>query len=436
MNREVRQALQVYGPITLLALIAFAVAYQFIKPAPPDHVRIASGSSQGGYYRYAQAYARELAREGITLEVVETAGSVENIRLLHQGKVDIAFVQGGIEERQEQRRLYSLGSLYYEPLWLFLREGIAIERLSELRGLRVSVGAEGSGTRALVLRLLQANGIAPDSPGLVSLGSRKSAQALIEGRLDGAFLVGSPQGSAVDRLLTSKGVRPFDFVRAQAYARRYRFLSNLVLPRGVVDLAQDLPPRDVRLVAPAANLVVTEDTHPAISDLLLQAATRVHEDGDWFADRGEFPQPRLLAYPLADEARRYYEHGPPFLQRYLPFWAASLIDRLKVMLLPLILMLLPLIKLLPPIYKWRMESKIYHWYEDLEKLEAEAAGGVLGPAEARRELERIEQEVRQIEVPSSYGRQLYHLRQHIELVRSRLIGDEKEESEQFDIAGS
>lgn len=420
MNREIKQTLQLYGPITLLALIAFVVAYQFIKPAPPDHVRIASGSPHGAYYRYAQAYARELAKEGVTLEVVQTAGSVENIRLLHEGKVDIALVQGGIEDRQEGRRLYSLGSLYYEPLWLFLRKEVHIERLGQLRGLRVSVGAEGSGTRALVLRLLQANGIPDNSSGLVSLAGQDSMQALIEGRLDAAFLVGSPQGSAVTRLLASEEVQLFDFIRAPAYARRYRFLSDLVLPRGVADLAQDLPPADVHLIAPAANLVVSEDTHPAISDLLLQAATRVHEKGDWFAARGEFPQPRLLAYPLAGEARRYYKHGPPFLHRYLPFWAASLIDRLKVMLLPLILMLLPLVKLLPPIYNWRMESRIYHWYEDLEKLEAEAAGGVLDPADAQRELTRIEEEVRQTEVPSSYGRQLYHLRQHIDLVRRRL----------------
>ncbi len=420
MNKDIRQALSIYGPITLAAMIAFAVAYQFIKPAPPDHVRIASGSPQGAYYGYAQSYARELAKEGITLEVVPTAGSVENIRLLHQGKVDIALVQGGIEDRQEQRRLYSLGSLYYEPLWLFLRKGVDIERLGQLRGLRVSVGAVGSGTRALVLRLLQANGVPRDGVGLASLDSRDSAKALLEGRLDGAFFVGSPQGSAVGQLLASTGVRLFDFTRAPAYARRYRFLSDLVLPRGVADLARDLPPADVHLAAPAANLVVSEDTHPAISDLLLQAVTRVHENGDWFAGRGEFPQPRLLAYPLADEARRYYKHGPPFLQRYLPFWAASLIDRLKVMLLPLILMLLPLIKLMPPIYNWRMESKIYRWYEDLEKLEAKAAADGLDPAEARNELARLEDEVRRIDVPSSYGRQLYHLRQHIDLVRGRL----------------
>ncbi|RMG32404.1 MAG: TAXI family TRAP transporter solute-binding subunit [Gammaproteobacteria bacterium] len=420
MTKETKHFLKVYVPIALVIAAVFAVAYSFIEPAPPDHVRIASGSPHGAYYRYAQAYARELAKEGITLEVVQTAGSVENIRLLRQGKVDVALVQGGVEAPVSEPALYSLGSLYYEPLWLFLRQGIDIDRLGALQGLRVSVGATGSGTRVLVLRLLRANGLSPDDPGWHSLGSAASLKGLLDGSLEAAFFVGSPQGSAIARLLRSPAVHLFGFSRAAAYARRYRFLNDLVLPRGVVDLAQDLPPVDRRLVAPAANLVVSEDTHPAINDLLLQAATRVHEEGDWFAARGEFPQPRLLAYPLAEEARRYYAHGPPFLQRYLPFWAASLIDRLKVMLLPLILMLLPLFKWLPPIYNWRMASRIYRWYDQLEGIERGLAQGTLSLAQAREALQRIDEAVRRLEVPASYGRQLYLLRQHIALVRDQL----------------
>ena len=420
MHPELKRELKIWGPVALLVLAAFVVALQFIKPAPPKLVRIASGSPQGAYYHFAQAYARELAREGITLEVIPTAGSVENIRLLRQGEVDAALVQGGIEDPGEGQALYSLGSLYYEPLWLFLRRNLAIERLGELAGRRVSVGAEGSGTRALVLRLLRENGLATDAPELQALGGAEAAEALLAGHLDAAFFVASPQAKLIQRLLADPRLRLFDFRRGEAYARRHHFLTTLLLPRGVVDLARDVPAQDLRLLAPAANLVVNEDAHPAINQLLLQAAKRVHREGDWFADPGQFPQPALLAYPLADEARRYYENGPPFLQRFLPFWAASLIDRLKVMLLPLIFMLLPLFKVMPPIYNWRMASRIYRWYDDLALLEQRLDRGEAEPSELLEALEAIDREVRRIEVPLSYGDRLYDLREHIAFVRERL----------------
>ncbi len=423
MDKEFKQALKLYGPIAVLVLIGFVVAYQFIKPAPPDRVRIASGGLQGAYYRYAQAYARELAKEGITLEVVQTAGSVENIRLLRQGKVDIALVQGGIPDDTPGSALYSLGSLYYEPLWWFARRDLTLEDLRALRGLSVGTGGEGSGTRALVLRLLVENGIDESNTGLVAVSSREAAQRLRRGELDAAFFVTSPASPLIRELLRAPEVRLISFRRAEAYARRHRFLTGVPLPEGVADLRENLPPQEVQLLAPAANLVVSEETHPAINDLLLQVIERVHREGDWFAGYGEFPRPDLLAWPLAPEARRYYEHGPPFLQRYLPFWAASLIDRLKVMLLPLILMLLPLFKAIPPLVDWRMASKIYRWYDDLAQVDdALAEASPEGREAALAELKRIEDEVRQIEVPLSYARRLYHLRQHIDLVRRRATG--------------
>jgi TRAP transporter TAXI family solute receptor len=411
---------KIYGPAALLAIIAFVVAYQFIKPAPPERVRIASGGPQGAYYGFAQAYARELAKEGIQAEVLQTAGSVENIRLLHQGKVDIALVQGGIPDNGKGLSLYSLGSLYYEPLWLFVRREHAVRDLRDLRGLRVATGGQGSGTRALVLRLLADNGVEPGNTQLLALGGRQAAQQLQQGQVDALFFVTSPRSVLVQSLLQTPGVALVSFRRAEAYARRYRFLTGVTLPRGVVDLRQDIPGRDVELLAPAANLVVSSETHPAINDLLLQAISRVHEDGDWFAGRGEFPRPDLLAYPLAPEAQRYYKSGPPFLQRYLPFWAASLVDRLKVMLLPLVLMLLPLIKAMPPLYEWRMASRIYRWYDDLLLIEKRLDRGEVPPDELMRALDAIEQEARHIDVPLRYGDQLYALREHIELVQRRI----------------
>jgi len=420
----VKHALKIYGPAGLLVLVAFVVAYQFIKPAPPQHVRIASGGEQGAYFIFAQAYARLLAREGITLEVVPTAGSVENLRLLREGSVDTALVQGGVSDPDDEEGvlpLYSLGSLFYEPLWLFVRTGPQYRDLGSLQGQRVSVGAEGSGTRALAMRLLSENGVDAANSTLLDLEDEAAASGLRAGQVDAALFVASPDSPLVRSLLQDTGLNLVSFDRAEAYSRRHRFLSGVTLPEGVVDLRENLPRKDIRLLAPTANLVVSADTHPAINELLLQAMQRVHENGDWFSKREEFPQPDLLAYPLAKEAERYYRHGPPLLQRYLPFWAASLVDRLKVMLLPLMLMLLPFVKVMPPIYQWRMRSRIYHWYDDLEDLEAEIMrSDASAHAALRARLDRLEHEVRRIRVPASFGHLQYHLREHILLVRSQL----------------
>ena len=306
-----RHELTVYGSAVLLA---FVVAYQFIKPAPPDHVCIASGGPQGAYYAFARAYARELAKEGIRLEVLNTAGSVENIRLLREGRVDAALVQGGIpDEAGNDGALYSLGSLYYEPLWLFVRRDLAVSELRALKGLRITVGATGSGTRALALalRLLRDNGVTAVNSGLRLLGGKAAAQGLQQGGLDAAFFVVSPQSPLAQSLLHAADVRPASFERAEAYARRYRFLNSVTLPRGVVDLEQDLPPADVRLLAPTANLVVRAATHPAINGLLLQAMERVHAEGDWFAGRGGVPPAGPAGLSTGEGGGSFLSQRPP-----------------------------------------------------------------------------------------------------------------------------
>lgn len=418
-----KHQLKVFGPAALLVLVAFVFAFQFIKPAPPDRVVMATGGVDGAYHAYASRYAEALAREGIQLELRPTAGSVENIGLLRSGEVSLAMVQGGVEQRNGQDAdavgLQSLGSLYYEPLWLFHRAGLTISDLRDLAGRQVAVGPVGSGTRALVERLLRDNGVS--DPGWVASGGREAVDALLGGQIDAAFFVISAQSPLIEALLRSPDVALAGFTRADAYARRYRFLSGLELPRGALDLAADIPGRDIRLLAPAANLVVHPDLHPAIIDLMLQAASDVHRDGGWFEQHDEFPQPALLAYPLSDEADRYYRHGPPFLQRYMPFWAASLVDRLKVMLLPLLVLLFPLIKVMPPIYTWRMRARVYRWYDELEQAEAGLAAGRHDPARVHAELDRIESEVRRVKVPLSFTDQLYHLRQHIDLVRRQTL---------------
>lgn len=420
-RNPLRHQMKVYGPAALAVIAAFVLAYQFIKPAPPRHVVMATGGVDGAYHGFARRYAEILAREGIELELRPTAGSVENLRLLRAGEVSLALMQGGIDDGLSEAGLLSLGSVYYEPLWLFYRKGLDLHRLGGLAGLHVAIGPQGSGTRALVTRLLRANAVASDDS-WIALGGLAAADALLGGEIDAAFFVISAQSPLVDRLLRAPDIQAMDFARAEAYARRYSFLNSLELPEGVVDLAANTPDRPIRLLAPTANLVIHPDLHPAIIDLMLQAASEVHRGGGWFEGRDEFPMPGLLAFPLSKEADRYYRHGPPFLQRFLPFWAASLVDRLKVMLLPLLVLMLPLIKVMPPIYTWRMRARVYRWYDELERAEERLASGERGAGWAERELDRIEGEVQRVKVPLSFTDQLYHLRQHIDLVRRRLSG--------------
>ncbi|HSB81301.1 MAG TPA: TAXI family TRAP transporter solute-binding subunit [Candidatus Methylomirabilis sp.] len=420
-----RDSLRVYGPMLVLTLVGFAVAFYFVKPAPPTHLVIATGRTDGAYYVFALRYRELLARRGITLEVRATSGSVENIQLLEDPSkgVDVAFVQGGTGGTARSGELVSLASLYFEPLWVFTRASLRAEDMSGLRGRRLAIGPEGSGTRAMAELLLGANGIAADSKLLLPVAGLEAVQALQAGSVDAAFFVASPQASILRESVRLQDIVLMSFVRADAYTRLYPFLTKLVLPRGTLNLQADLPPRDIVLLAPAASLVVRKDFHAALVDLLLGAATEVHSGAGMFERALQFPSPDYLEFPLSSEAQRYFRSGPSFLARYLPFWAATLVDRMKVMLLPLITLLFPLFKVLPPTYRWRIRAKIYRWYRDVQAVDAALAARPKGSelSDLLKELERIEGEVRRIVVPLSYSESHYNLRLHISLLRSEVL---------------
>jgi TRAP transporter TAXI family solute receptor len=411
--------LAVYGPALLLTLAGFLVAYQFVDPAPPDQLVVATGSEDGAYSKFAERYRVLLERQGIRLEIRHTRGSVENLELLAAGEVDVAFIQGGTE-RAVSASLYSLGSLYFEPAWLFYRAEMAFERLTDLDGIRLAVGAPGSGTRVLALTLFGENAL-QNRMKPVDLGGRAAVDALLADKVDAAFFVSGADSPLIDTLIRAPDIRLFSFRRAKAYSRLHPYLSEVVLPEGMIDMLTNLPDQDVHLLAPTAKLVTGEAVHPALLDQLLQTAQAVHGKGGWFEEEGRFPAPDYLVFPLSPEAKRFYEHGPPLLQRYLPFWAATLIDRLKVMLLPLVVILIPLMKIMPPIYAWRMRAKIYRWYKALEVVESGAGGLDVDDLKIRlEELERIEDEVQKVHVPLSFAAQAYDLRLHLKMVRESL----------------
>jgi len=413
---RVWDSLKLGGPILALILLGFAVAYLFVGPAPPERITLATGEAGGAYALFGSRYQEILSENGIELVLRESAGSAENLALLRERDIDAAFVQGGVAEEPDRDAIESLGSLYFEPLWGFHRVDLQVDRLSDLAELRVSAGPEGSGTRAVVLRLLSANGIA-SAP--LALPNDEAVAGLREGALDAVFLIGSLESPVVRDLLLDERIEPLSFRRADAYERTHRFLSKLVLPEGVVDYAANVPRREIVLVAATTNLAIRDDVHPALLDLLVQAAARVHGAGGVFEDPGAFPTPRYIDFPLNTEARRYYKHGPPFLQRYLPFWQATAIDRLKVMLIPLVALLIPLFRAFPPLYRWRVRSRIYRWYTELREIDPRDSSA-FSIERALAEARRIEDEVARVPAPASYAQELYDLRLHIDFIRRRL----------------
>ncbi len=423
----------VVGLLIVGVALALYAAYRVLDPTPDKRLVIATGPEQGAYAEFAERYRPLLAAHGITVELRATQGSSENLALLRDDAsgVHAAFVQGGVDTPQGERPgiLVSLGSVAYEPVWLFVREASVrqrlgrepLTRLSQLAGWRINTGPDGSGAGPLFHRLAAANGLEATE---LTLGDKAPVHGvvdLVQGRSDALLMVAAAEAPLVQYLLQTPGVVLMPFPQAEAYARRFPFLRALVLPRGVIDLAADRPPVDVPLVAATASLVVREDLHPALVQLLVQAAQRAHGEAGWFNRAGEFPNPSASDLPLSPEAQRFYRNGLPWLQRYLPFWLANFIDRMWIVLLPLLAVMIPLSRVLPPLVELRVRSRVYRWYANLRAVEQALDDGGADPAALRRELEGIDAQVERIGLPLSYTNELYDLRSHIHLVRKRLI---------------
>ncbi|MFT5698977.1 MAG: TRAP transporter TAXI family solute receptor [Desulforhopalus sp.] len=421
-NKTVMEMMKIYGLGVIVALAAIIIAYQFVEPAPPKTLKIATASAEGAYYAFANEYKDHFAKEKITLEVMETSGSVENLQLLKEKKVDVAFLQGGVGAAEDFPDFVGLASLYQEPLVIFIRKGIEIETFADFKGKKIAAGKEGSGTRQIVLQLLEDNELNETKDlEIVELGGKEGAEQLLAGNIDALFMVIRADAEIVQELFQNEKVDLVSLDRAEAYARLHGYLSHIVLVEGVLDMARNIPNKDYHLIAPSATLVAHTGTHPALVDLLMQVATKVHDESSVLTVDRVYPSPENLDFPLSTEAERFFKHGPPFLQRYLPFWAASLIDRLKFMILPLIALLIPLVKVLPPTYRWSIRSRIYRWYGELHDLDGELKNdeNVETLTEAIRLVNAMEQEVREVEVPLSYAEELYNLRVHIDLLRTQ-----------------
>ena len=433
---SLRDLLVASAPTVVLVAIACAVAYVVVDPAPPRRVVLATGQENSAYEDFGRQYAARLARDGIKVELQPSLGSQDNLQRLVDGKADIAFVQSGSTNgaQAERRDLVSLGSLFTEPVWLFLRAPKGrlpeVRNLTQLKGLRINLGPEGTGVPRLLRQGLAANGVEPNQLTVSALENTPATMALLDGRIDGLVFSSAPEAPLVQMLLQTPGIRLFDFRQAEAYTRRLPFLTHVVLPRGIVDLGRDIPAQDFHLIAPTATLVARDNLHPALVDLFVNAATAIHGGTGWFQQQGQFPSPRYTEIPVSKEAAKYYRDGPPFLQRYMSFWLANLFDRLWVVAVALAALIIPLSKVVPPLYVWRIRSRVYRWYGQLRAVEQALEKELEASADPARcdavraglleRLDDIERRVNHISIPLSYADALYGLRSHIGFVRQRV----------------
>jgi TRAP transporter TAXI family solute receptor len=424
---SLRDLLVAAGPTVILVAAAIIVAYWVVDPAPPTQVRLATGQENSAYEAFGAQYAKALKQDDIRVTLQPSLGSQENLERLRSGQADIAFVQSGStgEIKAGDLGLVSLGSLFTEPVWLFLRDGVKAKSLTGLRGLRINLGPEGTGVPNLFRQILSVNGVEPKELKIGALENTPATVELLAGRIDGLVFSSAPEAQLIQMLLQTPGIRLFNFTQAEAYTRRLPFLTHVTLPRGIVDLGRDIPSQDYHLIAPTATLVAREDLHPALIDLFVKAAGEIHGGAGWFQQQGQFPSPKFTEIPVAREAAKYYRDGPPLLQRYLSFWLANLFDRLWVVVVALAALVIPLSKIVPPLYVWRVRSRVYRWYGELRAVEQAWEGVTEDQREIvrhdlLRRLDEIEEQVNHISIPLAYADGLYGLRGHINIVRQRL----------------
>ena len=418
-----------FGPVLTLstaglALLTIGLWYgvALVLPPPQKEVVIATGVESGGYHAFGKLYEQMLEAQGIRVRLRTTAGASENLAQIHDAKsgVNVALVQGGIANAGTAKGVVSLGRMFYEPLWVFYKGDTTFDQLGELKAHRIAVGAKGSGARTLNVSLLAAAGVDEANATLLPLSGDNAVDALYSGTVDAVMLIFAPEAPALQKLFHDPAIKLMSMSQADALASIHPYLSHIVLPEGVIDLARNIPPRSYDLIAPTAALIVSEDLHPALVAQLAESASRIHSRSNLLTKPGEFPRATDPEFDMSTDALRYYKNGPPFLQRYVPFWAASFLQRALVILIPLATVAIPLMRGVPAIMRWWVERKLAYWYWRLERLERSVGTAGTSAAEQAEELSHISDMVANIEVPRGHAEQFFNLKLHIDRVRARL----------------
>lgn len=409
-------------------IVAAAVIF-FIKSAPPRELTISTGPEGGSFQRVAQKYAKILEANGVKVNILASAGSSQNLERLKDdaSKVDIAMVQAGVATAEGTDDLVSLGSISQQPLLVFYR-GKPMQLLSELKGKRIAIGPEGSGTSQLAKTVLGLNGIkAEEGAKLEAMDAEAAAKAIQMNLIDAAFIMSeSAAFSTLKSLVRARDIRLYSFKQASAYIRKLDYLSELNLPQGVFDVGTNLPASDVTLIGPTIDLIAKKTLHPAISDLVLEAATQIHARPGMYQKRGEFPAPLEHTVKISDDAARYYKSGKSFLYRMFPYWLASLLSRILVVFVPALVILVPAIRAILGFFKWRVRTKIYQRYRELVALERALLDekDSARRKELQKNFDRIEDQIYKMRIKGSYADQVYGLRGHIDYVR-RMMGQKQ-----------
>jgi TRAP-type uncharacterized transport system substrate-binding protein len=422
-----RGLLYVWLPVLLLVVLLTVASQKLINPAPTS-IRMLGGPEGSSYQRNAEKYKKIIERYGVKVVVLPSHGSLDNLHQLANPRVkaDVGFVQGGLTDDIDVSQLMSLGSVFAQPLMVYYRHSEPVEILSQLKGKRLAIGPEGSGARALALKLLKANDMDGPPTTLLELAGEEAANELIAGKIDAAFLMGDSVTTQIMRMLRRRDdIEIANFRQADGYLRKFRFLSKLTLPEGAYDLAKDEPPKTLTLVGPTVELVARKTLHPALSDLLIGAAREIHSGPGLYRTAGEYPAPLARDFPISPDAERYYKSGAHFLYRKLPFWLANLLDRLIVVLVPLLVVVIPATKIVPALYRWWMRSRIYKWYGSLMAIERQM---LRSPSPDDRlalvqRIDAIDKAVIDMKTPASFADQLYVLRDHVRAVRQQLLAN-------------
>jgi len=412
--------------VAIIAAIVVAAIWYFIHLAPPKIITISAGPKESSYWKFATNYQHHLASNHITLQILTSKGSQENLQRLSDKAVDIAFVQSGITNAVPNN-VISLGSISYQPLLIFYRSETNFTLLSQFKGKRLAVGSPGSGTRILASSLLATNGVTALNTTFLNTEAIDAAKALLATNSDAVFLTGdSAPTQVLTNLIRRPDIKLFSFMQADAYVRRISYLNKMELPVGAFDFASNLPRENVYLVAPTVELLAQENLHPATIDLLIEVARSVHSRSTLLQKQKEFPKLVQLDVPISEEAERYYNSGKTGLYKHLPFWLANVMNRILLVFVPAIVVLIPALRLIPILLRWKTRLRLFRWYRALLAVERELLFPIAPhrPAELLKRMDEIEENVSKIKVPASYADQYYTLRGHIGFVRSRLEAPE------------
>lgn len=410
-------------PVVILIIAVSWVTLHLLSPAPPNKIVILGGPKGSSFDVNAHRYADIIESHGVKVQVLETEGSEENLDLLQnkKSKADVGFVQNSSSHGENTTNLVSLGTVWVQPLLVFYR-GEDLNFITQLKGKRVATGPDDSATNDFVDEILRENGMGAKDITPLLLEPEDSIKALINKKVDAIFLTGELVSvERVHQIMDVPGIKIMSFEQAEGYTREFKFLSELDIPEGAFNLGKNIPHKNIKLIGTSVELIAKESLHPALSDLVVAASKEVSGKPNMFRDKKEFPKLTEHSVPISEEAQRYYASGSPFLYKKLPFWLASLLDRILIVILPLALVLVPASKIIGPIYKWRIRSRIYKWYGALMKIEHELDGRLNKESLSIiiDQINEIQSKVNKLVLPLAYANELYALREHVEYVKSR-----------------